>query len=55
VKSQVSLRIVPDQDLETIAKSLSGFLETSFKSLQSPNKLQVRAGLHIDALAIIMI
>ncbi|KAJ7645615.1 hypothetical protein DFH06DRAFT_1211918 [Mycena polygramma] len=41
VKSQVSLRIVPDQDLESIAKSLCTHLETSFQNQQSPNKLKV--------------
>ncbi|KAJ6620730.1 hypothetical protein B0H10DRAFT_2020308 [Mycena sp. CBHHK59/15] len=41
IKSQVSLRIVPDQDLDTIAKSLCLHLETSFKGLKSPNKLKV--------------
>ncbi|KAJ7725375.1 hypothetical protein B0H16DRAFT_1594756 [Mycena metata] len=41
IKSQVSLRIVPDQDLDTITKSLSLHLETSFKALKSPNKLKV--------------
>ncbi|KAJ7457667.1 hypothetical protein B0H11DRAFT_2063012 [Mycena galericulata] len=42
IKSQVSLRIVPDQELDSIAKSLCLHLETSFKGLQSPNKLDVR-------------
>ncbi|KAJ7750951.1 hypothetical protein DFH07DRAFT_961172 [Mycena maculata] len=41
IKSQVSLRIVPDQDLDSIAKSLCLHLETSFKHLKSPNKLKV--------------
>ncbi|KAJ7465280.1 hypothetical protein FB451DRAFT_1263169 [Mycena latifolia] len=41
IKSQVSLRIVPDQDLDTIAKSLCLHLENSFKDLKSPNKLNV--------------
>ncbi|KAJ7069976.1 hypothetical protein C8F01DRAFT_1246134 [Mycena amicta] len=41
IKSQVSIRIVPDQDLDTIAKSLCLHLETSFKALQSPNKLKL--------------
>ncbi|KAJ7043858.1 hypothetical protein C8F04DRAFT_1070669 [Mycena alexandri] len=41
IKSQVSLRIVPDQDLDTITKSLSLHLETSFNDLKSPNKLKV--------------
>ncbi|KAK7441816.1 hypothetical protein VKT23_016478 [Stygiomarasmius scandens] len=42
VKSQVSVRIVPDQDLNTIADSLCQFLRKSFEELQSPNKLQVQ-------------
>ncbi|KAF5327950.1 hypothetical protein D9758_016773 [Tetrapyrgos nigripes] len=42
VKSQVSIRIVPDQDLNTIADSLCQFLRKSFDELQSSNKLQVQ-------------
>ncbi|KAJ7695752.1 hypothetical protein B0H17DRAFT_1055463 [Mycena rosella] len=41
VKTQVSVRIVPDQDLDTIAKSLCLHLENSFKDLKSPNELHV--------------
>ncbi|KAJ4481002.1 hypothetical protein J3R30DRAFT_3656697 [Lentinula aciculospora] len=41
VNSQISLRIVPDQKLETIANSLCQFLKTSFKGLQSPNEIKV--------------
>lgn len=41
VKSQVSLRIVPDQDLNTIAKSLCCHLKSAFQSFQSPNELEV--------------
>ncbi|KAF8208640.1 hypothetical protein K438DRAFT_1812622 [Mycena galopus ATCC 62051] len=41
IKSQVSLRIVPDQDLDSIAKSLCIHLQTSFEDLKSPNKLKV--------------
>ncbi|KAG6811024.1 hypothetical protein H0H92_009327 [Tricholoma furcatifolium] len=41
VKSQVSVRIVPDQDLDTIVKALVAHLESSFETLQSPNKLKV--------------
>ncbi|KAF7365438.1 Beta-Ala-His dipeptidase [Mycena venus] len=41
IKSQVSLRIVPDQDLDSIAKSLCTHLRSSFENLQSPNKLNV--------------
>ncbi|TFK40678.1 hypothetical protein BDQ12DRAFT_679847 [Crucibulum laeve] len=41
VRAQVSLRIVPDQDLDTIVKSLCDYLKISFNSFQSPNRLQV--------------
>lgn len=41
VKAQVSLRIVPDQDLGTILKSLCDHLKMSFAQLQSPNQLKV--------------
>ncbi|KAF8208578.1 hypothetical protein K438DRAFT_1961178 [Mycena galopus ATCC 62051] len=41
IKSQVSLRIVPDQDLDSIAKSLCKHLQTSFEDLKSPNKLKL--------------
>lgn len=39
--AQLSLRIVPDQDLDTIVKSLCDHLNNSFQELQSPNKIQV--------------
>ncbi|KAG6865510.1 hypothetical protein C0991_001941 [Blastosporella zonata] len=42
VKSQVSVRIVPDQDLDTIVKALVAHLESSFEGMQSPNKLKVK-------------
>ncbi|KAG6900398.1 hypothetical protein C0993_011386, partial [Termitomyces sp. T159_Od127] len=42
VKSQVSVRIVPDQDLDTITEALIAYLESSFKTLQSPNNLKVK-------------
>lgn len=41
VTAQLSLRLVPDQDLDTIVKSLRDYLQKSFNSLQSPNKLVV--------------
>ncbi|GBE85255.1 Probable di- and tripeptidase [Sparassis crispa] len=41
VKAHVSLRIVPDQDLTTIAQALCDHLKTTFARTQSPNKLQV--------------
>ena len=41
VKAQISLRIVPDQDLDTIVNSLREHLRLSFDGLQSPNNLVV--------------
>ncbi|KAJ3868519.1 hypothetical protein EV359DRAFT_77599 [Lentinula novae-zelandiae] len=41
VNSQISLRIVPDQKLDTIASSLCQFLRSSFHDLQSPNEITV--------------
>ncbi|KZT64245.1 Zn-dependent exopeptidase [Daedalea quercina L-15889] len=41
VKAHVSVRIVPDQDLETIANGLREHLVTAFGEMQSPNKLKV--------------
>jgi di- and tripeptidase len=43
VKAQVSVRIVPDQDLDTVAKSLCDHLEASFSELNSPNKLKANS------------
>ncbi|KAF8489393.1 hypothetical protein JB92DRAFT_3013429 [Gautieria morchelliformis] len=40
-KAKVSIRIVPEQDLDTIAKSLVDHIQASFKALDSPNALQV--------------
>jgi di- and tripeptidase len=42
VTAKVSLRIVPDQDLQTIAQSLINHLRGSFNKFQSPNQLSVR-------------
>ncbi|KAF8635795.1 hypothetical protein AX15_000002 [Amanita polypyramis BW_CC] len=42
VKSQISMRIVPDQDLETISKSLVDFLYNEFQRYQSSNKLKAK-------------
>ena len=42
VEAQISLRIVPDQDLDTIVQSLRDHLQKSFDDLHSPNTLQVR-------------
>jgi di- and tripeptidase len=41
VDAQISLRIVPDQSLETIVKSLRDYLNKSFASLQSSNSLEI--------------
>lgn len=41
VKAHVSVRIVPDQDLETIAKGLREHLVDTFGKQRSPNKLKV--------------
>ena len=42
VTAKVSLRIVPDQELEIIAQSLLDHLRGSFDGFQSPNQLSVR-------------
>ena len=42
VIAKISLRIVPDQDLKVIKKSLHDHLVSSFKGIKSPNKLAVR-------------
>jgi len=41
VEAQFSLRIVPDQDLDTIVESLKKYIQISFNRLQSPNSLKV--------------
>ncbi|KAI0770447.1 Zn-dependent exopeptidase [Fomes fomentarius] len=41
VRAHVSLRIVPDQDLETIASSVRDHFRTQFEKMQSPNHLTV--------------
>ena len=41
VKAHVSLRIVPDQDLETIASTVREHLEERFRRMNSPNRLNV--------------
>lgn len=46
VTAQVSLRIVPDQDLESISQSLVSHLQDSFRAFQSPNNLSV--GVSVD-------
>ncbi|CDO74568.1 hypothetical protein BN946_scf184771.g4 [Trametes cinnabarina] len=41
VKAHISLRIVPDQNLEAIAASLQEHLRNEFQRMTSPNKLSV--------------
>ena len=41
VKAQISVRLVPDQDLESIVQLLKEFLAKSFEKLGSPNTLKV--------------
>ncbi|KDQ62261.1 hypothetical protein JAAARDRAFT_30154 [Jaapia argillacea MUCL 33604] len=41
IKAQVSVRIVPDQDLDTIAASVCDHLRSSFQRFQSPNTLEI--------------
>lgn len=41
VKAKVSIRIVPDQKLEDIVRSLKDYVEQSFEELRSPNALKV--------------
>ncbi|KAA1473719.1 Zn-dependent exopeptidase [Dentipellis sp. KUC8613] len=41
VTAQVSVRIVPDQDVATIGSALRQFLQESFAKQNSPNKLKV--------------
>ncbi|KAJ3769643.1 hypothetical protein FB446DRAFT_747087 [Lentinula raphanica] len=48
VKSQISLRIVPDQQLEAIASSLSQFLLSSFDEFKSTNEMRVDINNHAD-------
>ena len=42
VTTKLSLRIVPDQDLETVSHALVSHLDASFSAFQSPNTLSVR-------------
>jgi hypothetical protein len=47
VTARVSIRIVPDQALETIATSVQQYLKDEFKKMKSPNTLEVRAILQL--------
>jgi len=42
VKAQISMRIVPDQDLDSIIDALKVYLRTQFDALRTSNELQVR-------------
>ena len=42
VKTQISMRIVPDQDLDSIIDTLKIYLRTQFDALRTSNELQVR-------------
>ncbi|KIJ14910.1 hypothetical protein PAXINDRAFT_12180 [Paxillus involutus ATCC 200175] len=41
VTTKLSLRIVPDQDIETLSQALIAHIKSSFNVLESPNKLSV--------------
>lgn len=43
VKAKVSVRIVPDQDVDTISRSLHDYIEKSYERMQSTCKISVRA------------
>jgi len=40
VRAKISVRIVPDQDLDTITSSIETYVRSTFEELHSPNKLQ---------------
>lgn len=42
MKATVSLRVVPDQDTDTVARTLVEHLQLNFRALQTPNHLEVR-------------
>ncbi|KAH8077043.1 Zn-dependent exopeptidase [Cristinia sonorae] len=41
IKARVSLRVVPDQDLDTIATNLQDYLKSEFETFRSPNSLHM--------------
>ena len=45
VKAQISLRIVPDQDLDDTIQSLVDYLRSVYQNFRSPNNLEVRLNL----------
>ncbi|KIS00153.1 di- and tripeptidase [Cryptococcus deuterogattii 2001/935-1] len=42
VSTDISMRIVPDQDLETIVEGLKQFCRETFQGLESPNKFEIQ-------------
>jgi hypothetical protein len=44
VTADISVRIVPDQNLDKVVKALITFLQSSFESLRSQHQLTVRSG-----------
>ncbi|KAK5996566.1 putative di- and tripeptidase DUG2 [Cladobotryum mycophilum] len=40
--SNISMRLVPGQEVETVASALAGFLQREFSSLDSQNRLSIR-------------
>ncbi|KAI0051074.1 Zn-dependent exopeptidase [Auriscalpium vulgare] len=48
VTAQVSLRIVPDQSLETVSSTLTRYIKQSFAELHSPNALKVSVDHTVD-------
>lgn len=41
VQADIAMRIVPDQDIDTIVESLSKYCHAKFAELNSPNKLDI--------------
>lgn len=52
VTTKLSLRIVPDQDLETVSRALVAHLDASFDAFRSPNTLSVRVPCPCSTLAL---
>ena len=47
VTARVSIRIVPDQDLDTISKALQEHLKSQFATIQSSNQIEVNLAIDI--------
>lgn len=41
MRAAVSFRLVPDQDLEQITRSITKYLDKTFSALNSPNQLKI--------------